>query len=267
MSLFNIIIVGPACNDLKIIKSGNNIDNWNNINQADHCALLVLNTKYENRINITCYDQEYIKDYSESNIVYIKKFFSLECLKQDQINIIIDFTNKSYTECLDKNFNIAIIACSCAWDKGFPIDIIDYIVNNDLYYKPITHDYNIPYNITQIIKNIPYMLPYSIALCELFGPVLYISTRIFNQTLGISVDIDIAKCYENIRNILLNNVIINSNKITINNNEYESNELVEFIGGDDLSYRKITYKIRLEINYLIYNIYDINYPTRQLIDF
>lgn len=137
--MYNIIIVGA--------KDPNN--SINNINQASHLDLCKIKNMYKN-ININCYDMLYDSNYELDDIQYkIERFdfYNLDFFKKDSINIIIEFCNLLDENDINNNryinneqlynYKIIYLACGCSWNKGFPIECLYFIFENNNIYTPI----------------------------------------------------------------------------------------------------------------------------------
>lgn len=133
---YNIIVIGAYGNDMQAT-------------HEDMCLLLSLFEQTE--FKITCYDPLYETSKIMDDIVYAKEFFVLGDVNNMQIhakNIIIEFCNlldeneihhslyqhmhlMSY-----KDYNTVVLACGCSWNRGFPIECIMHIIENDNIMSP-----------------------------------------------------------------------------------------------------------------------------------
>lgn len=140
--IYNIIVVGAK----------DSLCDGNNMFQANHkdlCNVL----SYDKNIGISCYDMMYPKTYILDNIQYVKDQFligDIRYLKKDNMNIIIEFCNllDEYDVnnglCFNKqifDYKIAYLACGCCWNKGFPIECIKTIIENQVFYTPFDYKY------------------------------------------------------------------------------------------------------------------------------
>jgi len=134
---YNIIIIGAYGNDM----------------QAKHEDLCLLLTFFEKgTCQIFCYDPLYANTAIVNDICYKKELFLLgdtHAFQKDAKNIVIEFCNL-----LDENaihhslyqhmsllpyqdYNVVFLACGCGWNKGFPIETILHIMQNDNIMTPV----------------------------------------------------------------------------------------------------------------------------------
>lgn len=147
MIFMNIIVVGAK---KEAVSGGTDASYWNNPEQAKHSDLVELKTLFE--CDVLCYDLAYPYDKEVDGIKYISNIFYLdgEGLVADRLNVIIEFNNmldENYINHGDGNpqqlnltklvemseFKIAILACGCSWNKGFPLDCISCIYERGFY--------------------------------------------------------------------------------------------------------------------------------------
>lgn len=183
MSIFNIIIIGAysyVSSDLNVSDVSSEVCNWNNPLQASHNDLCKLQNEI---INITCYDLLYKHSSLQDNISYVSACFSFDdtsLLCKGKHNIIIEFCNM-----FDENFinhackqnklmklddyKITVLACGCAWDKGFPLECVLNIIYSDNIVTPC-NPYSVD-NYLYVISCIRYI--YESNLQDIMQPYLY----------------------------------------------------------------------------------------------
>ncbi len=134
---YNIIIIGANDNEL----------------QASHEDMCILMSFFEKGYcQIFCYDPLYEKNGIIDGICYKKELFLLgdtHVFQKNAKNIVIEFCNL-----LDENaihhslyqhmsllpyqdYSVVFLACGCGWNKGFPIESIMHIMQNDNITTPV----------------------------------------------------------------------------------------------------------------------------------
>jgi hypothetical protein len=180
-----IIIVGAATHIKNTIE-------FNNRSQASHDDLM----KFPD-CNIECYDMTYVANIQRNGINYISKAFVLEdtSVLSDELNIVVEFCNL-----LDENFvnhgnhgkhaylsrkefgnkhKVVFLACGCSWNRGFPIDCIKYIIDQNMYTPCDACNLDDLLYTISIIQKIydenkqDIMLPYIIGLYDMMGTIMW----------------------------------------------------------------------------------------------
>jgi hypothetical protein len=195
--MINIIIIGGK-NNIESTYKKNNVLTYNNPYQANHLTLIELINHYRN-INIYNYDMYEFENnyiYNTNNIFYFNELYNLGDTtyidKNATHNIIIEFCNilnendinndgnDYYDKIIKYNeYNLTWISCGCMWNKGFPINLIKYIIDNK-YYTPI--DFNSPQSFLDAISNSQriinennedLMKPYSQGVYQMLGTLFW----------------------------------------------------------------------------------------------
>jgi len=195
-----IYIVAGANMILKLIED--NTDSWNNPEQCDIYVLKVflqelhklhkLNNIDMPQINIECFDTLYPSTKIYEGITFNNANFTIHNLDFKNNIIIVDFSNGTYNELFNINneagpssrpnisdINLCIIETGCAYNQGFPNEIVQNVILNKLFYKPVKYNFRIPYEITQKINALKEFYPdldmrlYNIGMCRLFGSVVH----------------------------------------------------------------------------------------------
>jgi hypothetical protein len=134
---YNIIIIGANENEM----------------QASHKDMCLLMNLFEKgHCQIFCYDPLYEKSGIIDDICYKKELFLIgdtHMFEKDAKNIVIEFCNLLDENAIHHNlyqhmsllpykgYNMVFLSCGCDWNKGFPIESIMYIIQNDNIITPI----------------------------------------------------------------------------------------------------------------------------------
>lgn len=190
--MINLIIIG-AKNNLDTYNS-NDVNSFNNPQQADYNSLLKLIEKYKN-IKIYNFDMYEENKYNSDNIYFYRKYYDLgdtQLFDKESHNIIIDFCNKlnenyvSDATCKQGNimqkyneYKFTWITCGCLWDAGFPLETLEYIIDNKYYtpsdYESVDCFLNTIVNTQKIINDdkLILMKPYSQGVYEVMGTLIW----------------------------------------------------------------------------------------------
>lgn len=254
----NIIIIGAKNYNKNYNK--NDYKTWNNPNQADYDILN--NIKFKNK---NCYiynlDPTYISSFDINNISFINKYYELgdtEYLDINAHNIIIEFANIldeyfvtkiSDNEKQSKNiikyneYKLSWISCGCCWDKSFPIELLNIIINNE-FYSPTDPNLLDSFllsieNSQKIIKNNieNIMMPFLIGTYQILGSVMW---------RGSADNYD----SENILHILLN--VLNISDLEIFNFTDDNKKQLVLFMNKKIYWNNLHRDIRLKINNYLY---------------
>lgn len=149
MVAINIVIVGAA-------NWSNGVDprtiespvEWNNPQQAKFQDLLQLRFVLQGKghiVTMVCLDLSYRDNTDNFGVIQLKEAFCVDNpvhLRKDCLNVVVEFCNLLNEEwCMSfqqprigqlKDYRVALVACGCAWDKGFPSSVVGTIVDQEL---------------------------------------------------------------------------------------------------------------------------------------
>lgn len=147
----NIIVIGGFNSRDQLLINPDDIETWNNPEQANYNVLLAL---YQNLIDqeyditILAFDGMYPATCNTSIIPHYKENFylsSVEYYRKNSINIVVAFCpvglDETWVSTMNqppvnlqdvKDYSFALIMCGCLWNKGFPVDTIMGVINYKL---------------------------------------------------------------------------------------------------------------------------------------
>jgi len=177
----------------------NNFKKWNNPSQAEHLDIIdTINNIYSDHPDMTdvdcvCIDPQYKFNACDKdhNIQYVMDHFTFgdtAHFKESAHNIVIEFANildeyfvtKESSNSLIvrnayNNFKMTWISCGCGWNKNLPTQLIQTIIENQLYTPTNCSDkYSYIYssNITKIYTE-ELFKPYFQGLYQMLGSFMW----------------------------------------------------------------------------------------------